>query len=268
MSTLNVADLHVLTGLCKQLGIESPRPIVRGLELLEVARQHAEPPTGPVLSLSDEAARDRIDDLSRRSHLFTHSGTGTGLAVGIESFEAQLLAEVREETMPFLEDVTTAMRPAFDAAAEPLMVAAQRFGYTWATSSDDVVDRADEEASAAWRDTRDALAAIQTPARMRIMLARMFDLSPTLDDLRRHHARQGQLDAIVTDDQLNFSVCFAAGDNWNFHGFYIEPKRGGKSMLDWLALAAGGLRLNTPDEVRQKLHARQTGIIARSPEAA
>lgn len=266
---LNIADLHVLAGMCRELSIETPPPIVEGLHRLAVAAEHADPPPMKLLNLSDDEVRARVTDLAVRTHSYTNSGTGVGLAVGIEQFTSQLLAEVREETMPHLERIVAAMRPAFDAAAEPLVTAAQVYGYTWATTSDEVVDRADEEASTAWQDTRVALGAIQTVARMRIQLSRMFDLSPTPDDVNEHYLRQGQFDVRVSEDQLDYSVCFAEYDNWNFNrGFYIEPNRGGKHMLDWLALAAGGLRLNTPDEVHQKIHVRQTGTIVPTPEAA
>lgn len=260
---MNVTDLYNIQAMCAELGIEAPPPIVRGLELIAVANEHAEPPAGPLLSLSDAAARDRINDLSSRAHLYTHTGTGTGLVPGIEQFTAQLLGEVREETMPHVEGIVEALRSPFDAAATPIIVAALDYGYTWATTSDDVVDRADEAASQAWRDLRDALAAIQQPARMRIEISRVFGLEPTVEDVRKHYARQREFDATVTEDRIDYTVLFAAGDGWSFsRGFYIEPKRGGGSMLDWLALARDGLRLNSVAEVREKLAARAMPALA------
>lgn len=267
--TFHVADLYTVQAMCAELGVETPEPVERGLHLLAVARAHAEPPTGPLLSLSDDDARGRIDAWSLRAHIYTHSGTGAGLTPGIEQFESQLLSEVHEGTLPYLEGVVVAMRPAFDAAAEALMRGAQRFGFDWQTTSDGIVDREDDSATAAWRDTRDALAAIQTPVRMRIQLSRMFHLAPTVDDVRRYFLRHDQFDEFVSEDQLDFSCCFAAGDNWSFNrDFYIEKNRGGGSMLNWLDIARDGLRLNTPREVLEKLAARETGKVVPSPEAA
>lgn len=255
---MNVTDLYTIEALCKQLDLEeAPPPIVRGLELIAVARAHAEPPTGPLLSLSDDDARGRIDSWSLRSHLYTHSGTGTGLTPGIEQFESQLMAEVHEAMLPFLDRIVDALRPSFDAAAAPIMLGAQRFGFSWqTTTSDSVIDAADEEVSAAWRATRDAMTAIERPVKMRIKLSQMFGLSPTADDLRRHYARLGEFDAPVGEDSIDHSVLFAQHDNWGLNrGFYLERNRSGGS-LDWLALAQQGLRLNGVTEVQEKLAAR------------
>lgn len=251
--TFHLADLFTVQAMCAELGVETPEPVARGLHLLAVARAHAEPPTGSLLSLSDDDARGRIDAWSLRSHIYTHSGTGTGLTPGIEQFESQLLPEVHEATLPFVDGLVDALRPSFDEPAEALMLGAQIFGFSWETTSDWVLDQKSEAASEAWRATRDALAAIERPARMRIKLSQMFDLSPTADDVRRHYARLGQFDAPVREDA---SVLFARHDNWGFdRGFYLERNRGGSS-LDWLALAQDGLRLNGVEDVHEKLAAR------------
>lgn len=256
-NTLHVADLHALPPMCRELGVEVPEPIRRGIELLEVARRHAEePPTGRLLGLTDQAARDRVDDLSLRSHLWSHAAASVGLTPGREQFESQLLAEIRAESFPHLDALIDALRPAFDAPASALMVAAQRYGYSWATTSNEVIDRADEAAAQAWRDTRDALAAIQRPAALRIQITRMFGLEPSVEGMRQYHLRAGRLDEFVSDEFLDFSVLFAAAKNWSWdRSSYLEKARGGSS-LDWLTIAKGGLRLNGVEDVREKLAAR------------
>jgi hypothetical protein len=54
---------------------------------------------------------------------------------------------------------------------------------------------------------------------------------------------------------VNFSVCFAAGDNWSLTDGYVTSPYA--THLDWLAIAARGLRLNTPSEVAAKITARE-----------
>ena len=51
---------------------------------------------------------------------------------------------------------------------------------------------------------------------------------------------------------VDYSAAFAADNNWSLDGgFYIDNNRAGH--LNWLSLAGGGLRLNSPDEVRAKI---------------
>ncbi|WP_136024251.1 hypothetical protein [Microbacterium sp. K27] len=52
------------------------------------------------------------------------------------------------------------------------------------------------------------------------------------------------------------SVAFAAESNWHTDGTYYVDRRIGGS-IDWFAIAAGGLRLNTPSEVDEKLAERE-----------
>jgi hypothetical protein len=58
---------------------------------------------------------------------------------------------------------------------------------------------------------------------------------------------------------VDYSVCFASGDNWSTVGAYnLEGKAAG--TIDWFALAAGGLHLNTTAEVNEKL-ASKSGLL-------
>lgn len=119
-----------------------------------------------------------------------------------------------------------------------------------------MIDLADETASEAFRATRPAMHALSPIARFRISLSRTFELSPTINDMRRRGHFQ---DAAMQVEHINNSVLFAAADNWSLGaGYYVQRNvdRNEPGEIDWLALAADGLRLNTPSEVAAKLDAR------------
>ena len=108
------------------------------------------------------------------------------------------------------------------------------------TRSDDVIDLADEGAAAAWRATRPAWAHLDRYHSAMRRLLRAFDLE---------HATPG------TDAPPDLSAYFAAGANWSRAGkYYLESRT--DAGLDWFALAAGGLRLNTPTEVADMRQAK------------
>ncbi len=121
-----------------------------------------------------------------------------------------------------------------------------------------MIDLADEGASAAWRSARSAWHAIAPIVSIRIAMSSTFDVSPT-----RAEARAAAFPRTLRDSETNYSICFAESDNWSLErGYYVEGKTVGH--LDWFVLAAGGLRLNTPDEVRAKLDARGINTLAAS----
>lgn len=91
---------------------------------------------------------------------------------------------------------------------------------------------------------------------LRQSLSTTFGESPTADDMGVPSTSAGNLD---------FSVCFAAGGNWSLDGQYYDGDwKGGNGLgnLDWfaLALALGGLRLNTFDDVDAKVSPNQYAI--------
>jgi len=138
------------------------------------------------------------------------------------------------------------VRAQFATLSAPLVTAAQDYGFTISTSSDEVIDLADEAASAAWRAARTAWHAIAPLVGLRIAMSSTFDVSPT-----RSEARAAAFPRTLRVAETNYSICFAEGDNWSLErGFYVEGKTVGH--LDWFALAAGGLRLNTPDPNRDR----------------
>lgn len=247
----SAAELETFAEQCTALGLTTPAPITRTLALVQVATDHAAGADDiSLLDATDEQARAWITDRSIRGHDRDGRGSTLGMRAGVVSFTDQILAEARAATLPLLDGLVKKLQPRFKELAAPLEVAAQEFGFTYATNSDDVINLADEAASAAWRNARDAFHAVREIAAFRQSMSRVFRDSPTPDEtLRNHYRGKG---VYVMPGDVNYSVCFAAGDNWSWeNGYQIGSVQEG--MIDWFALAAGGLALNTPSEVREKI---------------
>lgn len=226
---------------CNRLGLSTPAPVTRAVELLKVGEAHAgTAPAMRLLEASDAEARTWITDRSIRGHDRDGIGRTRGLRAGVLDFNEQLLSEVQATARPHLDAIVTELQPRFDEVVAALHVAAQEFGFTYATTSDQVINRADEAASAAWRGVRAAWASVQALAAFRISMARTFREPPASQSSGGNH-----------------SVLFAAGNNWSREDGYLLGSRG-DGAIDWLALAADGLHLNTPTEVAAKLSGPNT----------
>lgn len=247
---ITTAALHEFAGRCAILGIETPEPIRRGLELIEIAAGHAAP-IAPVdvLKLTDTALRQRVEGISIRSHT-AQTLHGAGLEVGVVRVTEEILDAVGREVVPSLDGIVAGLQPRFEELTAPQVVAARQFGFTTETTSDDVIDMGDEAASAAWRAVPRAWSALAPLVNFRISMAKVFDLAPTMEQTRLHY-----LPRTPGKTEPNLSVLFASDENWSLgDGYYIEGKTVGH--LDWLLLARDGLRLNTPSEVDAKLASR------------
>lgn len=257
------ADLIKFKVHCELAGVNVPPPIERGLDLVDLARAAPNKKAGGLLDLTDGEVDDRVVALAIRGHSGISFGSSpshvNGLATGVEAFEEDLLAEVVEATLPHLDQIIVDLRPRFEEAAAPLVIGARDFGFTWETTSDQVIRRRDPAAAAAWADIPGSYAAMSPFERLRVNISRLFEVSPTRPEMLK---AQG-LHFTDGDPLQDYSVCFA-GDVWNINGHhYITAKRNkGQSLgqINWLALAAGGLRLNTPAEVREKLRQRERGL--------
>ncbi len=251
---MNFKDLRKFAASCERLDVTVPEPILRGLELAAIAEQSTKSDdTAPLLSMSPDALLDRIESISIRSHSASSLGAGSGLRPGVNEVLAALGAEVRAATVPELEDVVQELQPQFDSLSAPLVDAVQRFGFTYATSSDDVINLDAAAAVDAWRAVRKSWFALSPIVSLRIQMSTLFDVAPTERDLR---AAQPMFRGRRGPAFVDTSVMFAAGDQWTTNGdSYIEPDR--PKNLDWLSLAAGGLRLNTPNDVLAKIQVRR-----------
>ena len=248
---MNWVELLQFKAACEAANIAVPTAITRGLELIEVAKLQEAAPSSSLLDLSDDAVTGRITDLSIRAHEGANAES-RGLSAGVRQFEAQVLQEVREASLPDLDRLITELRPTFEKLAKPLVTAAQKYGFTLATTSDYVVDLADEAASKAWRDSRQSWHSIQPIVRLRILISEAFKVSPTRTETDRMFFNAGVYDpAILARNRDDWTVCFASGDNWSYDGAYAVNTKS-KSGIDWLALAGGGLTLNSPTQVREK----------------
>lgn len=248
-------DFAAFKVACDNAGIPVPEPLLEGMRLREVAHAHTEAPMGPLLSLTDDEIRDRVEAHAIRIHDKDGIASQRGMTPGIAAVTEALRAEVRIACAPYLDAIIDDLKPSFDEAAGPLVIAAQQYGFTYRTKSDEVV-LLDHDAIDAWRAARDAHAAIIPFARLRIAMSRAFAVSPSAPEARNFFRFTP---ALNDTGNIDHSVAFAAGDNWSLDGkYYLDGNRGGH--LDWLALAAGGLSLNTPSETREKLVAKHPGF--------
>lgn len=268
---MNWILLAQFEGHCKAAGVEVPEIVVRAESLIAAARAAAGAGPGPLLGLAPEEVPGVVTDMAIRRHRSIDPGTGSdGILAGVSDFEGRVLAELQAAAQPELDDLLVSLRPRFDGLAAPLVDAAQTYGLTWNTSSDDVILMADEKASAAWRATRDAWHGLDTIVRLRRSISETFGLPPTEDDMDRV-AMWDSGPTLNDPGQVDYSVCFAAGDNWSDSGGYYVKRNNVqasalRSHLDWLGMAAGGgLYLNTTTEVLAKLRKR-AGVLIRESE--
>lgn len=240
---MNWTDIRTFAKRCNTFGIPVPEPIARGLHLLDVAAEHAATPSGRLLDMTDDELRDRVTNISIRLHDRDGVGANRGMAPGVRAIESGLLSEVVRDTVPLLEQIITDLRPRFDQTVAPLIEGVQRYGITYATSSDDVIDL-DADTVAAYNATKRSWLAVQPIASFRVLISKSFGLEPT---------------GGLSDDM---SVLFAEGDNWGQGGrYYLEGKT--QSHLDWHALAAEGIRLNGINEVHSKIETRRAEMFSK-----
>lgn len=259
-------DLVSFQVSCEAAGVAVPASIERGLELIAIAQQQSTMAPRPLLELADSDVADWVTESAIRAHNGSNGwDDSNGMTPGVDAFVTQVTNEVRDAVLPELEFIIVEQQPRFEELAAPLVAAAQRFGFTGSTSSDHVIDLADEDASAAWRATKPAMAAIEPIARFRVKISTMFDLSPTAAESVSNAFDRTQI-ARAENDGIDYSICFAAEHNWSTDGaYYLEGRGKARGQLDWIALAAGGLRLNTPDEVVAKRKAKAAALRAVAP---
>lgn len=241
---MNWRLLSPFAAACEALEVEPPAILPRALAMFALAEEHRSDPSGPLLTLTDDELRERITAIAIRDHDNDGRGSTRGMQPGIDAVTDQLAREVREAILPELDRVVSDLQERFAELAAPLVHAATVYGFTADTTSDYVIRLADEGAANAWRAVPAAWQRIQPIVNFRVSLSRLFDVSPTADEIGGPGIA------------MNYTVCFAAADNWSDDRGYFIDQSAGEAQLDWLALAAGGLRLNTPTEVRQKLEDR------------
>ena len=208
-----MTGLHQFHAACIAAGVDTPAPVLRGVEMLRVARDMLDVHPVDVLTLSDDDVRARVVDLSIRAHgVAPRLGSG-GLEPGVNEFESDVIAQVREAMADSIEEMTVGLQPAFDKAAAPLVDAVSKYGFTYQTTSDEVIGLGDTKAVDAWRACRAAWAQLQPIANLRRMLSEVFTVSPTATEIRDLYVLLPE--GVITGNQVNWSIAFAAGDNWS-----------------------------------------------------
>ena len=252
-------ELLQFKAACEVAGLEVPTAIVRGLELIGKAQEQVAPPRASLLDIADADVSGLITDLSIRTH-HGYNAESSGMKAGVEQFKDQILTEIREASIPELDNLIEALRPQFEATAKPLAVAAQKYGFTLTTTSDAVIELADEQASKAWREARAAFHAIEPLVRLRKQISDVFNVSPTREETAQSFFDQGVYDTgRLARRRMDYTVCFASSQGWSYdHAYAVSTKNG--TGIDWFAMsAAGALTLNTTAQVREKQATRSLG---------
>jgi hypothetical protein len=176
------------------------------------------------------------------------------MKAGIGEFMTDLADAVRAATLPELDRMVEELQPRFLEGARGLVIAAREHEITIDTSPTEVVEREDHAFTAAYNAMKRSWIAIQPIVEFRILMSKVFLVSPMPDELRRLALLPGMLD----HDTTNWSVAFTSTGWSPTTGLLVGNTHA--SHLDWLALARVGLRLNTPTDVAEMLagHDRPT----------
>lgn len=252
-SPITLVGLAEFEAHASLVGLELPEAVSKARHLLDVSEREKTTASRPVFGMTDKQLRDYITERSIATHQ-GYSGSTRGLESGVSEVQQQILTELRTEIAPHLDEMVTQLQPEFDRIVEPIVRGAQTYGFAMSMTSDDVIEMADENASATWRESKAAWSAVRPIAKFRQVLSKTFAVSPTLDELERQTLIGARVGSAV-----DMSVAFAAGNNWHTDGtYYVDNRIGG--AIDWFAVAAGGLHLNTPTEVDEKLRSREATL--------
>lgn len=259
---LNAPAANDLKTLLDSRKIPLPASLMRAMEIDTMLTAHREePPTPAFLELDDDELIAHLETRIVRTALSDRSR--------MQAYHPQAIAEVTTAAFEQasiqlaaggVDEIIEALRPAFNDAAAVLSEAA-KLGFTSKTTAQDVIDRNDDNAMTVWRALDKAMTTLHKIADIRRKLSVTLDASPTLEE-QKPIVPFG-IDYVTGNRVIDWSVAFAAGDNWGVLGeFHIDRIFNG--TVDWLALAGSGLHLNTPSEVRAK-HADRLRTTPRMP---
>lgn len=244
---MNWGLLRLFVSQCEALDVTPPAAAIRGLALVEVMNAHAAKEPVSLLSLTDEGIREHVDRLTLRRPVEPTFG-GPLIDHVTMDLSTELAREVREASRQDLDRIVDDLSSRFVELAAPIVIAAQDYGYSLRTTSDEVILRADERASAAWRNLRAAWARIQPIVALRIDMSRTFEVAP-LQSIRK-----------PPGSPVDYTICFTRSDTWSTNGEkYVDGNVEGE--IDWLALAIGGLELVGPSEVASRVADRDAATV-------
>lgn len=247
MSTTQIEQLRRFSAKANKLGLGLPESVRRALHVIDVANKAPLRAPVDVLQLTDKKIYDEVVTRTVHNIPATRNGaygvSGGGLAAGIESIKQAAIDAGLRGALPELDGMIEQLRPQFDEHARHFVAAAQDYGFSLRTRTDAVVDLEDNAAVDLWRACRDSWGPINEIAQFRNLICTAFELAPYETEYPG-----ANLDRTT---EIDFSVNFAAGDNWDTTGVYYVDGRIG-AHINWFQLAKGGLRLNTISEVNDK----------------
>lgn len=249
---LRAIDARALATTITKTGIDAPAPLTRAVEILD-RLDHLEAPTTGILNLEDDDIAGFVDRIAIQRATAINQGAYAhreALDITRDGVAEEAAQALRDGGV---DDLIKALRPRFDKAAKVLHKASQQYGFNTRTSAEDVLNLDNHEATGTYRAISEAISVITEIADVRIKLSRLLGVSPTLQESMDARGASTWLDPNV---QFDFTICFAADGNWSVDGTMHVDKRADAGP-DWLRMAATGLRLNTPTEVRELYRQRK-----------
>lgn len=240
-------DVRDLTGQLDRLGFTPPPALARAAEVIAVTEaERVSDDAHPCLDMSDEQILEYARGRALRIHpqVGPHPYSSVLVAIGeqaaLEAGDRLRAGEV--------DQIIEALRPRFDKAAAAYARAAG-LGITSTTTAEQILAKRLATVTEAWYALDDARSVLEAVAAIRIRLSNRLDVSPTWRDFDILD------DATIDRGAIDYTAAFAAADDYSTDfGRYL--RRSPAAGIDWLGLAAGSLRLNTPSEVKAKYAAR------------
>lgn len=237
------SDARALQAMFAGVGANCPDYIGRAVSIAEMALESFKPTTD-LLDMTD----DQVRAVFERESLRQIDGGNSYLTAATYVGERALAEAADRLRAGDVDKLIKALRPEFDKHAK-IVVAAAGYGITARTTPAEILDRDDSKVTAVWKGLSAALTGLNSILNARAHLSRTLGVSPTIEQ----HNIVNQLGFFDTPNRVfDWSVTVAGGDNWSANGAtHIDgrPELG----LDWLNLARGGLHLNTPAEVDEKI---------------
>lgn len=242
-----------LLALIEIVHLDPPAALVRGIHLAEKLMEVRAPKTESVLALADDELEEYLGRQAVR--VAGYSGSPNAVATAWDEVAARaqtdLFGEVRFAMLSEVDELIAQMADPFNTAGGILTAHMQAYGFTSATQAEEIIDR-DAATIAAFRELPGLLQAIRPFAALRTLLSTSLDLGPTISEREMLGYQHGW----IPED---WSILFAAGDLWSIDG-HLHLNGSAQGSIDWLRLAAGGLHMNSVDEVRAKITARQQDL--------
>lgn len=247
-------DARLLAQSIASFGAPVPAALATAVSVAETAMEAAGDQTRDVLDMTEDELREHVRLLALYKQ--NHVAEAAGRVAERAASEAGARLRAGE-----IDEVILSLRPSFDQAAE-IVTTAAGYGITAHTSAEQVLALPDA-ALAAWRPLKAALGTLGKVDSMRRQLSVDLGVIPTSTEMWSQNSA-----AWRAGNRIDYSVCYAAGDNWAMDGtFYITPpsQRGLDGVptnphptddIDWFRMAGGGLHLNTVAEIQTKLDAR------------